>query len=288
MGVRTIKAPETLHAPGRVEARGARMRQQLTVFLLCLLCLAVTSCVSKKQYAQMEAGLMQQLERERQKQRGTEAELLEAKRSVDQCRRELSDLQPIYSKLQSRCADLERQNMALADKLDQLSHQTTALQSDVEERETILDLQKKIAEQLRDQIAAQDVKIEAIESKLKVTFVDKILFRSGSAMINTQGKQSLRKVAAAIRGDTEHMIEVQGHTDNVAISPRLQNVFPTNWELSTARATAVVRFLQDEGGIDPQRLSASGFSFYQPVAKNDTEAGRRQNRRIDIILVPIP
>jgi len=66
----------------------------------------------------------------------------------------------------------------------------------------------------------------------------------------------------------------------------LRDRFPTNWELSTARATAVVRFLQDDGGLNPERLTASGYSYYRPVASNDTEEGRSQNRRIEIILTP--
>jgi chemotaxis protein MotB len=64
--------------------------------------------------------------------------------------------------------------------------------------------------------------------------------------------------------------------------------FPTNWELSAARATNVVRFLQDQAKLDPRRLSASGYSEFRPRGTNDTEAGRRQNRRIEILLIPIP
>ena len=79
---------------------------------------------------------------------------------------------------------------------------------------------------------------------------------------------------------------MEGHTDDVKIGKSLQSKFPTNWELSTARAAAVVRYLQDNAGIEPQRLTASGFSQFQPVATNKTAEGRSQNRRIDIILVP--
>jgi chemotaxis protein MotB len=80
---------------------------------------------------------------------------------------------------------------------------------------------------------------------------------------------------------------VEGHTDNVPIGPDLVHIFPTNWELSVARAVAVVRFLQEKGGIQPKRLSARGYSYYRPVAPNESEEGRRQNRRIEIILIPV-
>jgi chemotaxis protein MotB len=79
---------------------------------------------------------------------------------------------------------------------------------------------------------------------------------------------------------------VEGHTDNKPLGPTLKERFPSNWELSTARAAAVVRFLQEEGLLQPERLSARGYSFYRPLATNDTEEGRHQNRRIEIILGP--
>jgi hypothetical protein len=81
--------------------------------------------------------------------------------------------------------------------------------------------------------------------------------------------------------------QVEGHTDNVPVSPRLQDTFPSNWELSTARASNVVRFLQDRVGIPGERLSSCGFGQYRPLADNTTAAGRAENRRIQIVLVPL-
>ena len=119
---------------------------------------------------------------------------------------------------------------------------------------------------------------------LKVIFVDKILFDSGSVEINAKGQELLLAMADALKNGNRQEILVEGHTDNVPLSAALQKRFPSNWELSTARAAAVVRFLQEEAGIKPERLSARGYSFYRPVAPNTTEEGRRQNRRIEIIL----
>jgi chemotaxis protein MotB len=79
---------------------------------------------------------------------------------------------------------------------------------------------------------------------------------------------------------------VEGHTDDVPIGLVFIEKYPTNWELSAARAVGVVRFLQEKGWLEPKRLSAVGYSYYKPVASNDTAEGRRQNRRIEIILVP--
>lgn len=116
--------------------------------------------------------------------------------------------------------------------------------------------------------------------------MDTIQSRSGSAEINAEGQETLQRVATTLREDMDHDMTVQGHTDSVRIGLGLQSAFPTNWELSTARATAVVRFLQGKGGLDPHRLSVSGFSYYRSVVSNDTGAGRCQHRRIDLVLVP--
>ena len=80
-------------------------------------------------------------------------------------------------------------------------------------------------------------------------------------------------------------IRVEGHTDNVPIGPNLKSEYPTNWELASARAVNVVRFLQEKAGIDPRRLSAVAFAQYRPVASNKTEAGKQRNRRVEIVLV---
>jgi len=113
---------------------------------------------------------------------------------------------------------------------------------------------------------------------------DKILFASGSATIGADGREALKKVAEALRGLKGKAIRVEGHTDNVPTGAG--GAFASNWELSAARALAVVRFLQ-EAGIDPTRLSGAGFGEFQPIQSNETPEGRSLNRRIDITLVPL-
>ena len=116
--------------------------------------------------------------------------------------------------------------------------------------------------------------------------VDRILFPSGEADVTRDGFKVLRRVGNVLKSTEGKIIRVEGHTDNVAISDRLKGKFPTNWELSTARATNVVRFLQDSVGIDPAHLRAVGLSEYHPVAPNTSARGRSQNRRIEIGLLP--
>jgi chemotaxis protein MotB len=93
-------------------------------------------------------------------------------------------------------------------------------------------------------------------------------------------------LAKSFKENKNQQIAVEGHTDDVPLGAGLRTNFPSNWELSAARAAAVVRFLQKEGGLEPQRLSVRGYSYYKPIASNDNEEGRRQNRRIEIILKP--
>ncbi|NIV99021.1 OmpA family protein, partial [Candidatus Saccharibacteria bacterium] len=111
------------------------------------------------------------------------------------------------------------------------------------------DTKKTISTSLKDEIAAQNIEIVETEDTLKVVFIDKILFDSGSAEINEKGKQLLLVVAESIREHKDEKILVEGHTDNRPLGPTLKKKFPSNWELSVARAAAVVRFLQKEGGV---------------------------------------
>jgi len=141
--------------------------------------------------------------------------------------------------------------------------------------------------QLQSEIKADQVRIKQLEGRLTVTLIDEIVFDSGSAEMNAKGRSTLEKIVGTLQSVTDKRIVVQGFTDNEPIGPALRARYPSNWELSTAstaRASDVVRFLQARG-IDPKRLEASGFSEYQPVAPNTTAAGRRENRRINIVLM---
>jgi chemotaxis protein MotB len=212
-----------------------------------------------------------------------DAELLELQQTNSSCNNELTDLQSKYTHLK---------NINL-----RLSQNVELLSNDLEKKKSVIKLQNKVIRllddtkktietSLKDEIAAQEIELVELEDTLKVVFIDKILFDSGSIDINEKGKKLLLVVAESVRGHKDQKVVVEGHTDNRPLGPTLKERFPSNWELSTARAAAVVRFLQKEGRLQPERLSARGYSFYQPVASNDTEEGRHQNRRIEIILGP--
>jgi chemotaxis protein MotB len=137
--------------------------------------------------------------------------------------------------------------------------------------------------QLQKEIQADQVRIKELQGQLTVTLIDEIVFSSGSAQMNAKGRETLEKIIGTLQSVTDKRIVIRGYTDNEPIGHELRQRYPSNWELSTARASDVVRFLQAKG-IDPMRLEASGFAEYQPVAPNTTAAGRKENRRIEIVL----
>ena len=142
-----------------------------------------------------------------------------------------------------------------------------------------------LVSQLAQEVDKGHLQIKQYRNMLTVDVADKIFFDSGSAEIKETGMIVLKKVGEALALYPDKVIRVVGHTDNVPLTKLAQTVFATNWELSVARATTVVRFLQDECGIAPERMVAAGRGPYQPVAPNKTEAGRQKNRRIEIMLL---
>ena len=139
---------------------------------------------------------------------------------------------------------------------------------------------------LQKEIEQGQVQVTQLADRLSLNIVDKILFPSGEDQITDAGKEVLKRVGVVLAQVKDKTIRIEGHTDNVPTGKPLRQRFPTNWELSTARATNVVRFLQDEAHIDPTSLEAVGRGEYRPIASNKTAVGRSQNRRIEIILYP--
>ena len=124
------------------------------------------------------------------------------------------------------------------------------------------------------------VSIVSQEEQLVLRLSSQVLFDSGSASLRAEGRTVMIALGESFR-DLDQMIDVQGHTDNVPIRTYQ---FPSNWELSTQRATNVVRILQDECGVPPAQLRSTGFGEYQPIGDNTTPEGRQTNRRIDIVI----
>lgn len=146
--------------------------------------------------------------------------------------------------------------------------------------------QEELSKSLQDEIAKGNITIQQVRDRLTINMVDRVLFDSGQAQVKPAGTKVLKQVAEVLNKVTDKQIRIEGHTDNVPISTKLQDRFKTNWELSTARATTVVRYLIDQGGVDRQYLSAVGYADTRPIASNDSDEGRASNRRIEIVLYP--
>jgi chemotaxis protein MotB len=194
-----------------------------------------------------------------------------------------SELEAKTKKLSDDLAAAAKEKEALQSKVEELSPKAQKAEQLEKASQTYADLIKKLEKEIKE----GEVQITEMKNRLTVTMVDTILFPSGSAEVSKKGKAVLDKVVDILKDVKDKRIQVEGHTDNVKIVSSLKKRFPTNWELSTARATEVVRHLQDTGKIDPKLLSATGYGEFMPVADNTTDEGRHKNRRIEIVLLPL-
>jgi chemotaxis protein MotB len=170
---------------------------------------------------------------------------------------------------------------ALVDELSKSKKKLEAAKAELEKKSGEYE---QLASSLRSEIEAGRIELMELRGRTTVKMKDKILFASGSATLGPDGKNALRLVADALRGLNGKTIRVEGHTDNVPTGGA--GGFASNWELSAARALAVVKFMQ-AAGVDPTRIAGTGYAEFQPIAPNDTPEGRSLNRRIEIVLQPV-
>ncbi len=201
------------------------------------------------------------------------------------------------ARLQQRAGELEAERARANDLAKQLEERLKAEQSEKarleQERvakeaevQRLTRTHEELTKSLEAEIAKGDIKIKQVRDRLTINMVDRVLFDSGQSQVKQTGLKVLKQVSDILKNVADKQIRIEGHTDNVPIGARLKERYPTNWELSTARATSVVRYLIEEGGVDRANLSAVGYADTKPVAGNDTEEGRTANRRIEIALYP--
>jgi chemotaxis protein MotB len=190
-----------------------------------------------------------------------------------------------YEKLETdknqEIASLQKEKTSLQEQIAALEQQKTALQTTSQQSQSQYDA---LVKKLSAEVEHGQLQVRQYQNMLSVDVAEKIFFDSGRATLKESGKEVLAKVGEALKSYENKVIRVVGYTDNVPIAKATQSIYPTNWELSVARATNVVRFLQDVG-IPPERMVAAGRGEYSPVASNDTPEGRQKNRRIEIMLI---
>jgi chemotaxis protein MotB len=182
---------------------------------------------------------------------------------------------------QARAA-LEKQSAELSALSNKLAEAEARIRELAEEKETAAKTQHSLEDQMRQALESKDVTISELRGKLTVNILDRVLFDSGEADLKPEGQKVLEQIAGVLTQHTNRQIHVIGHTDDVPIYRK----FASNWELSTARATAAVRFLQDRAGVNPRRLGALGYGEFHPIAPNTTAEGRAKNRRIEVVVLP--
>lgn len=264
-----------------------------TIFLLTLCAAFLLSCVSSKKYSELEA-----------LQKSTNDLLNTATVKLNTCDEEKVAALANVASLEKQIKFLKSNNQDLINNLGNL---TTLSQKGAENLEKSLESLKEKdtrIKSLRDavtrkdsvtlalvtslkgvlgNIADEDIEINVEKGVVYVSISDKLLFRSGSFSVNNAAKEVLGKVAKVINDKPELEFMVEGHTDNVPIKVEGTQ---DNWDLSVRRATSIVRILQKDFGVAPERMTAAGRGEYMPVADNDSSGGRAKNRRTRIVVLP--
>jgi len=244
----------------------------LPLAILLLFSLIAGGCVSKGKYVELEGKLKTAQDK---KQAADEA-----------CNDKVTDLQGEVAQLKDRRDALLANKRDLATANDALAEKEKARQEELRRMEENMQQMKS---ELEGKLEEKEAQISRIENTLKIELVDKLLFKSGSAQISRRGARLIARVAPFLKRETDKEIRIVGHTDNLPVSSGLKDRYPSNWELSCARATAILRTLQWGYKIDPRRMSAVGVAQYRPVVIRDknTKKTRRSNRVVEIILSPL-
>lgn len=265
---------------------------------LCIFA-GLTSCVSKKKFIEATnaiSALQQDSLRFENNLSILRKSLQESNQQYADLKKQLSDIASAKS-LKEQELDKARQLLSnteqqLSSTQEQLSSKALTIeeqQKRLEALQKLIDQQRSVVENLRNtinkalgQYKAEDLDVFVKDGKVYVSLQEKLLFKSGSAVVGKEGQEALGKIAQVLNTDPKIQIVVEGHTDSIPI----RRTFEDNWALSTARAVSIVRILTKDYQVDPARVVASGHSYFDPRDTNATPEGRALNRRTEIILSP--
>jgi chemotaxis protein MotB len=238
----------------------------------------LSSCVPNRKFKASQAAL-QAVRDDSAKLAGKVAEL---QSDVAQLKQQVADLS-------NKAGELSNDAANKASQLSKSKEDLASQQKRLEQLQALMDQQKKAIGEIRKKMAdalvgfnSNELTVAIKNGKVYVSLQENLLFPSGSAVVNPKGKEALGKLAEVLNTNPEITVDIEGHTDSIPIRGRYKD----NWDLSTARATAIVRILTIDYKVDPVRVVASGHSLYDPVQPNSTTEGRAQNRRTEIILSP--
>lgn len=268
------------------------MKKIVSVSLLGMVLLA-SSCVSKKKYVALEnqynetRSTLAKTQLEKEEIEGKFARIEERVASYNAKIQSLTDSN--NERLQNFdgvvISENDREKMRRA--LENVDQQELAKAKTLQDSMNLIithNLKSNLDSSLIAEGEEDDIKISIEETVVMITVSDKLLFRSGSSVVNPKANGLLSRLAEVINSEPAMEVMVEGHTDSQTVKPG--SYVKDNWELSVARSTAVIRKLQDEFGVDPEHLIAAGRSSYHPLTDNDTAEGRATNRRTRIVILP--
>ena len=217
----------------------------------------------------------------------THGQLNDCNVKVNQLSDERSALQKDKSSLQNENATAHNDfktltsasEMTIADQATRLKNLQNIIQS---QKDVLGRLKNTISDALM-KYKTDELSVAIKDGSVYVSLQEKLLFKSGSDIVDPKGVAALRSLALVLNSTKDINVLIEGHTDNIPIKTML---FKDNWDLSTARATAIVRILTKDNGFDPRRITSSGRSEFRPLNSNDTSVGRAGNRRTEVILSP--
>lgn len=267
------------------------MKNILGIFLLATIFL--TSCVSQKKFTELQGNLDT-----------TKQNLVDTKANLTKCILEKEKANSNYKTLDEQVSHLKKSNNAL---LDNLGNMASLSRKEAENLEKSLENIKEKDLRIRsmqdaitrrdsvtlalvtslkgvlDDINDPDIEVNVEKGVVYISLSDKLVFNTASFVVSDRAKEILGKVAKIVNDKPNINIMVEGHTDNVSIK---NDVVNDNWDLSVKRATSVVRILQKNFGVAPERMTAAGRSSYVPIADNATDGGKARNRRTRIVILP--
>lgn len=259
--------------------------------------LAVSSCVSKKQFTDLQTNYTQLQTKHsalQEEYNGAKVKLAEytsdseslAARLAEEQQRN-KELKEAYAKLQgSYQSNVQQGNVNISKLVDEINASNKFIKQLVDAKTKSDSLNQVLTNKLTRSLSrteANDVDVQVIKGVVYISLADNMLYKSGSYEIGERAGETLSKIAKIITDYKDYDVLVEGNTDNVPIS---QKNIRNNWDLSALRASSVVQALQTRYGVDPKRLTAAGRGEYNPVASNDSAVGKQRNRRTQIIITP--
>jgi chemotaxis protein MotB len=252
--------------------------KSLTVAAAAALVLMLGGCVSK----QTHEATLQELESTRTSLQAAEQTIATQEGQIAANRAEIDRSESELAALQAKRTALQAELDASQEDLSVIRSQMQTLKQIEEETQKRNAIYASFVDKLQGMIDGGRLTVSIENGRIVINLPEKVLFASGSAELNDEGKTALKEIAGVLGDFSDRRFQVEGHTDNIPIK---SSSGYSNWELSSDRALSVVH-LMSEAGVDAKNLSAAGFGEFQPRADNGTKEGRALNRRIEIVMLP--